>query len=79
MDEKGFMMGKLYRDWVLVSKEAKVAYIRQDGKREWVSVIESISAEEISFDSLVIITGKYGKEDWFNKECPPAIVMSDKG
>jgi hypothetical protein len=28
IDEKGFMMGKLYRDWILVPKEVKVAYIR---------------------------------------------------
>jgi hypothetical protein len=34
MDEKGFIMGKCHREWVLVPKEAKVAYIRQDGKRE---------------------------------------------
>jgi hypothetical protein len=56
-----------------------VAYICQDGKREWISVIESISAEGMSLNSLVIIAGKYGKEDWFNEEHPPAIVMSDKG
>jgi hypothetical protein len=79
INEKGFIIGKLHRDWVLVPKEAKVAYIRQDGKREWVSIIKSISAEGISLDSLVIIAGKYGKEDWFNEERTSAIIMSDKG
>jgi hypothetical protein len=34
-------MGKLHRKWILVPKEAKVIYIRQDKKREWISVIES--------------------------------------
>jgi hypothetical protein len=44
-------------------------------------VIESILTEEISLNSLVIIAGKHGKEDWFNEneEHPSAIVMSDKG
>jgi hypothetical protein len=42
-------------------------------------MIKSISAEGISLNSLVIIAGKYGKEDWFNEECPSVIVISDKG
>jgi hypothetical protein len=43
-------------------------------------VIKSISTEGMSLDSLVIIAGKHGKEDWFNEneEYPPAIVISDK-
>jgi hypothetical protein len=79
MDEKGFMMGKCHREWVLVPKEAKVAYIRQDGKKEWVSVIETICADGTSTQSLIIVAGKYGKEQWFEEEDPPAIIMSDKG
>jgi hypothetical protein len=42
-------------------------------------MIKSISAEGISLGFLVIIARKYGKEDWFNKERPSAIVMSEKG
>jgi hypothetical protein len=79
MDEKGFMMGKCHREWVLVLKEAKVAYIRQDGKRSWVSVIETICADGTSLDSMVIVAGKYANEEWFEEERPPAVVMSDKG
>jgi hypothetical protein len=79
MDEKGFIMEKLHREWVLVPKEVKIAYIRQDGKREWVSVIETISADRSSLNSLVIVAEKYGKEEWFNEEYPLAVVMSEKG
>jgi hypothetical protein len=50
---------KCHREWVLVPKEAKVAYIRQDGKREWVSMIEIIHADGTSLDSMVIVAGKY--------------------
>jgi DDE superfamily endonuclease len=42
-------------------------------------VTETISADGSSLDSLVIVTGKYGKEEWFNEEYPPAVVMSEKG
>jgi hypothetical protein len=34
MDEKGFMMGKYHREIVLIPKDLKTTYIRQDNKRE---------------------------------------------
>lgn len=62
--------------WVLVPKEANVAYIRQDGKLEWVSVIETIYANGTSLDSMIIVAGKYASEEWFEEERPPAVIKA---
>jgi hypothetical protein len=79
MDEKGFMIGKCHREIVLVPKDSKTAYIRQDSKREWVSTIKTISADGRSIPPLIIVAGKYAKEHWFHEEEDSAVVISDKG
>ena len=60
MDEKGFMMGIIQRTHVLILIQQKQAFIRQDGNREWISVIKCVrggnTAKAIA--PFIIIKGK---------------------
>jgi DDE superfamily endonuclease len=40
------------------------AFLRQDGNREWVSVIETVSASGDSLPSYIIFKGVYQKASW---------------
>ena len=44
MDKKGFMMEVAGSVKVIISKYEKQAFVTQSGNREWVSLIETISA-----------------------------------
>ena len=45
MDEKGFMMGVALRYKVISKKSQRSAKKTQDGSREWVTVIETVSGD----------------------------------
>jgi hypothetical protein len=59
MDEKGFAMGQIQRSYVLVPAGQKDVFLRQDGSREWVSIIETISAAGKSLPSYIIFKAAY--------------------
>jgi helix-turn-helix, Psq domain/Tc5 transposase DNA-binding domain len=59
MDEKGFAMGIMQQSHVFVPANKKEAFIRQDGNREWVSIIETISAAGESLPSYLIFKAIY--------------------
>jgi hypothetical protein len=59
MDEKGFSMGATQKSNVFISVAERQAFLRQDGNREWVSVIETISAAGKSLLSYIIFKGVY--------------------
>jgi Tc5 transposase DNA-binding domain len=51
MDEKGFCMGAIQRSHVLIPVHEREAFLRQNGSREWISVIECISGAGKSLPS----------------------------
>ena len=59
MDEKGFSMGAIQRSNVVIPVAEREAFLRQDGNREWVSVIETISASDESLSSYIIFKAVY--------------------
>ena len=81
MDEKGEMMGVMGRFDVLIPKEQKEAIIVQDGKRDWVSVIEAISAGCKNLPAFLIFKAKFLRQDWMNAltDKQAMICVSDKG
>jgi hypothetical protein len=80
MDEKGTFMGCMNREYILVPKEEKIAFISQDGGREWVSSIECISAEGTAIDTFLIVKGVHFREDYFdNANSGMTIATSEKG
>jgi hypothetical protein len=59
MDEKGFSIDATQKSNVFVPVVEKQAFLHQDGNREWVSVIETISAAGKSLSSYIIFKEVY--------------------
>lgn len=64
MDEKGFCMGAIQRPNVVIPVTERDAFLRQDGNREWVSVLETISASGESLPSYIIFKATYQQSSW---------------
>jgi DDE superfamily endonuclease len=81
MDEKGFAMGIMQQSHVFVPAGEKEAFLRQDGSREWVSVIETISATGESLPSYLIFKAVYQQSSWYDTLDSQAakIATSPKG
>lgn len=65
MDEKGFLMGPIQRSHVLISVQQKQAYLRLDGGREWVSVLECISTDGEALPAWMIFKDVNQQFSWF--------------
>jgi hypothetical protein len=65
MDEKGVAMGVIGKTRVIVSKYEKNAHMTQYGNREWVSLIECISADGRLLSPWIIFKGKQQQKAWF--------------
>jgi hypothetical protein len=78
MDKKDTLMGYLNREYILVPKEAKNAYISQDESREWVSSLENIRADGSTIDTFVIVKGIYFRQDLFDHATPGMTVATSE-
>jgi hypothetical protein len=67
MDEKGFCMGAIQRSHVLIPVHEREAFLRQDGSREWISVIECISGAGKSLPSYMIFKASYQQSSWYQQ------------
>jgi hypothetical protein len=63
MDEKGIMMGVLAKLKVICSRKYKKTRTTQQGKREWVSLIECISLDGRFLSLYVIFKAKALNKD----------------
>ena len=80
MDEKGFAVGQAGKQKVVVSKANLNAYMCQNGSREWVSLLECISADGALLPAFVIFKAKTQRKAWMNElERGNNIAISDKG
>ncbi|KAJ8111260.1 hypothetical protein OPT61_g6103 [Boeremia exigua] len=65
MDETGVALGVCTNSQVVASSSKKNAYIKSPESREWVSIIESVSATGSKLQCLVIFKGKHLQSTWF--------------
>jgi hypothetical protein len=82
-DETGFMMGMISTGKVVTSAERRGRPKSvQPGSREWVTVIEAISAEGQSIPPFIIVKGKKHLRSWYEGSSLPvdwAIALSENG
>jgi hypothetical protein len=71
MDETGVALGVCTNSQVLASSSKKKAYIKSPEDREWVSIIEVISATGVKLQCLVIFKGKHLQSTWFPAQDTP--------
>src|SRR6478609_1106650 len=82
-DETGFMMGMISTGKVVTSAERRGRPKSvQPGSREWVTVVEAISAEGQSIPPFIIVTGKHHLRNWYEGSSLPtdwAIATTPNG
>ena len=67
MDEKGFMMGVALRCKVVCKKNRRSPWLTQDGSREWVPVIATVSGDGCVLRPMSINKGKAHYMGWYAK------------
>lgn len=68
MDETGIALGVYTNQIVVGSSTTNYAYIQSPENRDWVSIIESISANGARIRPLVIFKGKTLQTTWFRPD-----------
>ena len=71
MDEQGLGLGICSNQYVLTSSKKKKTLLKTPETREWVSVIETISATGRKLNPLVIFKGQSLQTDWFTSQNVP--------
>jgi len=71
MDETGIALGVCTNTRVLARAGKKKAYIKEPGNREWVSIIECISASGSKLKPMVVFKGKSLQTTWFPSNSIP--------
>ena len=81
MDEKGQALGNAGKSRIICSKHDLSAYKAQDGSREWVSLIECISATGRLLSMFVIFKGKRHMKSWYDvvEDKDAWIAVSENG
>ena len=80
MDEKGFALGQIGKQKVIASKHRLNTVLCQSGNREWVSLIECISADGVLLPAFIIFKAKRQQQAWMDVlERPNQVALSDKG
>jgi hypothetical protein len=80
--EKGFTIGQAKKGKVICRRRRRNVRVRHPGNREWVSVMECISADGNVLDPLFIYAGKahlMGNHDYEEDEDPAVFAISDNG
>jgi hypothetical protein len=71
MDETGIALGVCNNQWVIGRSATKSSYVQTPETREWVSIIETISAAGAYIKPVVIFKGQTLQSSWFRAEdCP---------
>lgn len=71
MDETGLALGVCENSQVFASSKKKKTYVKTPENREWVSVVETISATGKKLRCLVIFKGKSLQSSWFSIDQVP--------
>jgi hypothetical protein len=80
MDEKGLLTGAIQRTSVLIPIQKRHALLREDGDREWASVLECISADGEALPAWMIFKGGVQSDNGFRhlNSGISSIAVSDK-
>jgi hypothetical protein len=71
-DETGFMMGVIASGMVVTGAERRGNPKRvQPGNREWVTVIQSISAGGWAIPPFIVVAGQYHLSSWYQESTLP--------
>ena len=70
MDETGIGLGVCVNQTVIGSSSTRRSYVKRPENREWVSIIESISAGGERTKPVVIFKGKTIQTSWFSDDIP---------
>ena len=82
IDEKGIIIGVLIKLKVIYLRKYKKTRITQQGKREWVSLIECISSNGRILSLYIIFKVKALNKDWYNefkKDSEGTCTVFDRG
>jgi hypothetical protein len=81
MDEEGLALGMCVNSQVLASSSKKRTYTKSPEDREWVSIVEAVSATGRKIRPLVIFKGKDLQSSWFPHDNIPDwfYTSSEKG
>jgi hypothetical protein len=71
MDETGIALGVCTNSQVIARAGKRKAYIKTPGDREWVSILETISAAGQKLRCMVIFKGKSLQTTWFSSNFVP--------
>jgi hypothetical protein len=72
-DETGFMMGVIASGMVVTGAERRGNPKKvQPGNREWVTVIQSISAQGWAAPPFIVVTGQYHLSSWYQGSTLPS-------
>lgn len=64
MDEKGYAIGMIGKARVILSTYERVAYMMQDGSREWVTTLDCACLDGSFLDPMIIFKGKLCMKEW---------------
>jgi len=67
MDEKGLLTGTIQRTSVLIPMQKRHALLREDGDREWASVLECISADGEALPAWMIFKASIQSDNGFRQ------------
>jgi DDE superfamily endonuclease len=76
MDETGLALGHCKNQLVIGTSNTKYSYIKCPQDREWVSIIEAISATGRRCRPLCIFKGKAVQTSWFVPENVPDFLYT---
>ncbi len=81
MNEKGSALGGTEKARVICSREDIQVYKTQNGNREWVTLIECISADSRLLSMFFILKSKREIKAWFNfvEDKEAYIAVSENG
>jgi hypothetical protein len=71
MDETGIALGVCTNSQVIAQAGKRKAYVKTPGDREWVSIIETVSATGQKLRCMVIFKGKSLQTTWFPSDTVP--------
>ena len=76
MDETGLALGVCTNTRVIAQARKRKAYVKTPGNREWVSILEAISATGQKIRPMVIFKGKSLQTTWFSSKYVPDWVYT---